>query len=875
MEYFFLVLIIVAVLLILIDSRKKNNIKKANIEDWSPKIKEFFAVLNNLENHYIPYSEENFIQNQFSDLRKKVIPYNELISNFIKQYDNLHKLISNLNEEFIKRELILRKDYFDNLFKYQLTKEQRRAIITDDDNNLIIAGAGSGKTTTIIGKTKYLIDIKNVNPEEIIAISFTKAAKNNFALKLNNNKVQCSTFHKLGKDIIDEGNIKSDIAPDKYLSDIIAEYLGTEVYKVSEDARNFVNFYAYHMYAQNDEDLSFGETIELEKGYDLETLKSKCNSSKDLKTIKNEKVRSTQELIIANFLFLYGVNYVYEDKYKYEVADNEHRQYHPDFHLVDYGDVYLEHFGIDKYGRAPQYNEIEEKKYLDGVEFKRRIHKEHNTKLIETTSHDFKDYKIEQVLKQRLEANGIKLHELDYATIIKTISKAENEESNSFCRLISKFIKMFKGNNYDIQKFDEFINDAINKKNIRDIYLLQIIKKIYIYYQNKLQNDSYIDFDDMINLATARVKNSYDKKVSYIIIDEFQDISYSRYCLIKAIKEKTTAKVVAVGDDWQSIFRFSGCDLDLFVNFEKYFSHPKIMYITHNYRNCQNLINISGAFIMKNVKGQKAKKIVSKSNAQIDSAIEYFYYKNNIRAATESAIKRLKNLGCKKIAILGRNNSDITKYGMHVYKDESEIDMSKLFNYDVVFTTVHKAKGLEYDGVVVCNMGNYITGFPNKMADDPVLNYVTITKDDYLYEEERRLFYVALTRTRTKCMLLVPIDYPSIFINEVFEISHETIERYIIEDDIKLHNPTCPRCGTGILVAYKSNFDSSNFVGCSNYPKCDFKYKTDEIIKNTIKCPRCGSYMVRRSGMYGTFYGCINSPFCTQTININSDFDDF
>ena len=160
---------------------------------------------------------------------------------------------------------------------------------------------------------------------------------------------------------------------------------------------------------------------------------------------------------------------------------------------------------------------------------------------------------------------------------------------------------------------------------------------------------------------------------------------------------------------------------------------------------------------------------------------------------------------------------------------------------------------------------------PDNGRDHIYLRY----KDDYLYEEERRLFYVALTRTRTKCMLLVPIDYPSIFINEVFEISHETIERYIIEDDIKLHNPTCPRCGTGILVAYKSNFDSSNFVGCSNYPKCDFKYKTDEIIKNTIKCPRCGSYMVRRSGMYGTFYGCINYPFCTQTININSDFDDF
>ena len=83
----------------------------------------------------------------------------------------------------------------------------------------------------------------------------------------------------------------------------------------------------------------------------------------------------------------------------------------------------------------------------------------------------------------------------------------------------------------------------------------------------------------MINKAIYKINKKYDNEISYIIIDEFQDVSISRYNLIRAIQKKTNAKIVAVGDDWQSIYRFTGCDLDIFVNFKKYFEFPKIMYI--------------------------------------------------------------------------------------------------------------------------------------------------------------------------------------------------------------------------------------------------------------------------------------------------------
>ena len=834
------------------------------------RIDEFDQEINMLRKNYISDLEKRDLIKKYKSLRNDIISRSdERIKNFIFTYDNIDDVIEKFNEEFINKEMLRCKKFFDSIFKYPIDEEQRRAIVTDDNNNLIIAGAGSGKTTTIIGKTKYLIEEKGVKPEEIITISFTNAAKDNFIEKLNDSRVYCSTFHKLGKDILEEDSNKLDIADSDYLEKVVREYMSDELYRNSDHTINFINFYSYYMHLFDDNnDNKFGDIIEQIKGFDLETLKSKCTN---LKTLKSEKVKSEQELVIANYLFLHGIKYEYEPKYKYEVADKKHRQYHPDFYLVDY-DIYLEHFGINKEGRAPQYNEVEEKKYLDEIISKRNLHEQYGTRLLETYSYDFDNYDIDNILEKKLISFGVVFKDIDYKEIAEIIIKSKSYDISEFYKLICKFIKLFKGNNYDIDKFDSFYLDAVKKKNKRNIYLIKIIKDIFIYYESKLKEEKYIDFDDMINLATEKVNNSFNKKISYIIIDEFQDISYSRYMLIKAIQNKTNAKVIAVGDDWQSIYRFTGCDLDLFVNFDKYFKNPKIMYITNTYRNCQNLINISGNFIMKNEKGQIKKSIKSNSN-NIDSPIEFYYYKNDIIRATSKAISYLKKTGCKKIAVLGRNNSDIKKYGLEpkVYKKEIEL---KAFGDDVYFTTVHKSKGLEYDGVILCNLANYITGFPNKMSDDPVLNYVSLSKDNYLYEEERRLFYVALTRTKTKCILLVPIINPSIFIDELVEISENSIKKTIIEDDERLHNPNCPKCNKGILVIRNNNDNNAEFVGCSNYPFCDFKYKNDDIIKDTVICPRCGSFMVKRKGRYGEFYGCINYPdYCNQTIESDSNYN--
>ena len=130
---------------------------------------------------------------------------------------------------------------------------------------------------------------------------------------------------------------------------------------------------------------------------------------------------------------------------------------------------------------------------------------------------------------------------------------------------------------------------------------MSIALNVFLIYQNELKSCGLIDFDDMIIQARDTILNGgFIKQYKYIIIDEFQDTSYIRYLLIKSIIDKTDANIMAVGDDFQSIYKFTGCDIDLFVNFDKYFQDSKILKIQNTYRNSQELIQTAGLFVMKN-----------------------------------------------------------------------------------------------------------------------------------------------------------------------------------------------------------------------------------------------------------------------------------
>ena len=315
-------------------------------------------------------------------------------------------------------------------------------------------------------------------------------------------------------------------------------------------------------------------------------------------------------------------------------------------------------------------------------------------------------------------------------------------------KLIFTFINLYKSNYNDIN----YLLNLYQKSHFINKIYFKIILEIYHIYNQEIESSNLYDFNDMIKIATNNVNNNIIKtNYKYIIIDEFQDTSLNRFKLINAIIKQNNAKIFVVGDDYQSIYRFSGCNLDIFLNFNKLVSNLNIINLDYNYRNPKEIIDVANSFIMKN-KNQIKKETICLKN--INKPIKICFYKNK-RTAIEKILKYIDT----KYLILGRNNTD---------KD--------LFNVqDKPFLTIHKSKGLEEDNIILINLTNNNNSLPSKIKNHKIINKL-IKTDYYPYEEERRLFYVALTRTRNNIYLLVPKSNYSIFIKELMKNYKNYIE---------------------------------------------------------------------------------------------------
>ncbi len=356
--------------------------------------------------------------------------------------------------------------------------------------------------------------------------------------------------------------------------------------------------------------------------------------------------------------------------------------------------------------------------------------------------------------------------------VYRQLQKTNNQELYQLERLIMTFIRLMKCNAFELKDFIIFskkIKKTFSYKQYkREKTILIFALNIYLKYQKYLEENKEIDFDDMLRHATKQVKRYIQKrKIKYIIIAEYQDTSYIRFSLIKEIIKYSNAKLMVVGDDFQSIYRFTGCDISLFLDFSSYFKKANILKIEKTYRNSQELIKIAGIFVMAN-KNQIRKKLTSSKS--LTNPIEIIYYQN-IKTEFLKIIANLSKNKEQKIFILGRNNFDINLLlNENIKAINNKIKIKDYEYLDIMYMTIHKSKGLESDNVILINMENKLTGFPNQIQDDKITRLLIKTKDTYPYSEERRLFYVALTRTKNKVYVLVPKRNPSIFIKELEDI---------------------------------------------------------------------------------------------------------
>lgn len=355
--------------------------------------------------------------------------------------------------------------------------------------------------------------------------------------------------------------------------------------------------------------------------------------------------------------------------------------------------------------------------------------------------------------------------------------KNNKQKIYQLSKLIETFIRLFKCNNHyleDYLKFLTIIKRTLSYKNYqKEKSFLILALNIYLEYENYLQENSEIDFDDMIMEATKEVqKQGVKQDLEYIIIDEYQDTSLIRFNLVNELLNKTSAKLMVVGDDFQSIYRFNGCDISLFLNFKEMFKDAKTLKIETTYRNSQEVIDVAGKFIMKNKYQIKKELVSSKHNIK---PIKIVKYKNKNTILLK--IINMINQHPSSIMILGRNNNDINHYIDASFKlDNDGYITIENRTLDLRYLTVHKSKGLEADNVIIINVNDSIIGFPSQIKEEKILRLVNNGKEKFLFEEERRLFYVALTRTKNNVYLLTEKNKESIFIKELERDYKENIE---------------------------------------------------------------------------------------------------
>ncbi len=767
-----------------------------------------------------PLFDQNVVT---SDLSSLFVQIEDLLGKRTKLHEH--------NEEFIKQERIHQADFFERVEKNPLTNEQRRAAIVMEDHHLLIASAGCGKTSAIVGKIGYALKKNFCAPSQIVTLAFNKNAANELRQRinerlgnLNGHEVKVETFHALGLQFISEAKgIKPRVAdwaanlgenPGQIVEGLVSELLKANP-SFGVHWANFLSHFHWEM-----KPLYFFHS---RKEYELYLFAIRAarlaGNEVKVRTIKGDNVRSLEECAIANWLYVNGIQYEYERDYEHDLASLDHSQYRPDFYYPQ-ADVYHEHLALDQNGRPPEFFSSD---YIDGVQWKRQMHQQHGTQLIETTSAMFRNGTIFDHLAAGLKRYGAfeEARPPSPKAIIKRISE---DYTTPLYSLMRTFLSHWKSTGATEEVLRSRLVDFSGFERLRAEAFLNVIIPLREIYDRKLRDNNELDFDDMLAQASdalrdGRMRHPY----KLILVDEFQDISWSRAEMLRAMLEQNPdCKLFAVGDDWQAIYRFAGADVLIMTNFRDEFDVAAEDQLTQNFRSNQGIVNVASQFVQKNP--SQITKEIRAGDSLCEGVVHVVYYQRDeyvwpFVKAKLSEIVTNGGTGNKSVYILARYNSLCLPQSQLLKWRESYSEL------DIQCMTIHKSKGLEADYVIVLGMNSGRHSFPCEIEDDPILKLVMPKVEPFEFAEERRLFYVALTRAKRKVILLTQQDRPSRFIKEIIDNGNGSVTLERIQAKGKTSPcQICPQCKTGFLTERKGSFGL--FMGCSTYPLCSHTQQT-------------------------------------------------
>jgi len=751
-------------------------------------------------------------------------------------------------KRYVKSALAEYHELFEKVETKPLTDKQRLACVVDEDNNLILAGAGTGKTSTVIGRVAFLVQSKQAKPEEILLLAYGREAaeemRERLEKKLGVKGITAATFHALGRCIVER-----------------VEKRPLEVSPMATDKAaktHFINT----VFEQNQRKPAYQQLLlryferwlhPVRNPFDFKTLGEYYRFLEDngIRTLKREQVKGFGECDIANFLFMNDIQYQYESGYDTPLQSPDRGLYRPDFFLTEYN-VYIEHFGIDRNGGTAPY--IDREKYHADMVWKRRVHTEGKTRLIETYHYEKQDGTLLDVLRQRLEKFDVKFNPLPDEAVLETLR--EFGAVKKFSVILGDMLSLIRGANLSSDELRAVVEQAAHPHQIQAaLHLLAPIRQAY---EDQLHDSKNVDYDDMITKAWRYVKeDQFQSPWKYIIVDEFQDIAKSRAEMVLALKEKQQdVSLFCVGDDWQSIYRFTGSDISFTSEFEKRFGATQPNELDKTFRFNSKIGDVASKFVMRNPK-QLVKDI--KSHAVADCPMVSL-----VRAS----------LGTKKekkdaIDRITQRISEIAPAGSSVYflaRFKSELpDLEALTSQYPNLTfkndSIHTSKGKEADFVVILGVVKGEYGLPSEKVSHPLIEALLPKAEAYPHAEERRLFYVALTRAKHRVYIVTDMRKCSPFVLELVKDRHPlTLEDLDgCEEQRLVSASTCPVCLEGNQVLKVNGKNEQSFLGCTNFPRCRHTEPCCPTCRGPLR-PAQGAYrLCKKSGCKGWVAICPTS----------------
>lgn len=686
-----------------------------------------------------------------------------------------------------------------------LNDKQREAVVSEDKRLLVLAGAGSGKTKTLLQKLIYLIEEKGVSPSSILAITFTKNATNEMIDRLIISADQTGEYEKL---LFDKRLSKAEKDKErfqqqrkyKWIDGLTVRTFHSFCYSILRNygVNEFDNKFRIIGDEKRDEEDELSKHVAPETVFEVvhKLLIEQCDDTefllqlkryildyiidkihlkktdgkylpKDGKyftTLDGTKVRSKSEQFIADWFYRHSIKYEYEP-----LLNVKDFAFHPDFYIPE-ANLYIEHVSDKSFSTKDK-----EEQFQKG-----------NLLLVKTFEAMTKDsalfnHTLDKVVKNRLPANYHKTVSLNY----KEEFNGYHEDVKDFVAQIMRITDMIKVENID---FDLVLENARKDQHerVRNFYELAIpIVKKYVHY---CTDKSYLDFNDLISRSTSLfhnhedIANKYKSKYQYILVDEFQDVNNLQVELIKLLLTDQT-QLFCVGDDWQSIYGFRGSNVSYIVDFENHFPNSKAIKLNLNYRSTQNIVGASNEVIKHNkfkvekeIQASKKSehKIVVYSGSNQDENIQFCFDK----------VKELLQDGLTNddILFLYRRSKMYSPYFFR-FKNEGMRVQSK---------TIHAAKGLEAKVVFIIGLTEGNGGFPDIWLEDRIFQVIKKANHDLLMEEERRLFYVAITRAKDKLFLITEKGNESSFLKEIpetFTVKTSIPIKSVVEKVI-----TCDKC---------------------------------------------------------------------------------